>query len=206
MEEKKDEDDEELIEIKSIILGESGVGKTNLAKAAIDLRFEPNSNSTVNSSYVSKKIYIFGKEYDLKLWDTAGQEKYRALTKLFYKNSKVVIFVYDITNRKSFNELEYWINEVKEALGNEPILGIVGNKSDLEELKEIEETEAKKYAEEKGIKFKLVSTKENPKEFKLFLRMLIKDYIVKTGKINMKENLDLKPERNENNGQSCVIF
>ena len=206
MEEKKDEDDEELIEIKSIILGESGVGKTNLAKAAIDLRFEPNSKSTVNSSYVSKKIYIFGKEYDLKLWDTAGQEKYRALTKLFYKNSKVVIFVYDITNRKSFNELEYWINEVKEALGNEPILGIVGNKSDLEELKEIEETEAKKYAEEKGIKFKLVSTKENPKEFKLFLRMLIKDYIVKTGKINMKENLDLKPERNENNGQSCVIF
>ena len=113
MEEKKDEDDEELIEIKSIILGESGVGKTNLAKAAIDLRFEPNSKSTVNSSYVSKKIYIFGKEYDLKLWDTAGQEKYRALTKLFYKNSKVVIFVYDITNRKSFNELEYWINEVK---------------------------------------------------------------------------------------------
>ena len=204
--ENEDNDEEEAKEIKSILVGETGVGKTNLVKAIIDLRFEQNSKSTVNALYVSKRMKIFDKDYEVKLWDTAGQEKYRSLTKLFYKDSKVVIFVYYITNKKSFKELNYWINEIKESLGNEPVFGIVGNKIDLEELKEVEDNVAKKFAEEKGIKFKLVSTKEDPKEFKLFLRMLVKDYIIKSGGINVKENLDLEADRDMNNHGSCLIF
>ena len=151
-------------------------------------------------------MQIFGKDYELKLWDTAGQEKYRSLTKLFYKDSKVVIFVYDITNKKSFNELNYWINEIKESLGNEPVLGMVGNKYDLKDLKEVDDNTAKKFAEEKGIKFKLVSIKEDPKEFKLFLRTLVKDYIIKSGGINIQDYLDLETNRDNNNHGSCIIF
>ena len=154
-----------------------------------------------------KKMIFFGKNYQLRLWDTAGQEKYRALTKLFYKDSKVVIFVYDITNKKSFTELNYWINEIKESLGDEPVLAMIGNKSDLYEMKEVDETVAQKLAEEKGMKFKLVSTKDDPKSFKTFLRSLIKEYIIKiNGNFNEKNNIELAMDEKEKNQGSCFIF
>ena len=199
------EEEDGIIVIKSILLGETGVGKTNLANAAVDLRFDQNTKSTVNALYVQKKMKIFGKDYELRLWDTAGQEQYRALTKLFYKDSKVVIFVYDITNKKSFTELNFWINEIKESLGDEPVLGIVGNKNDLNEFQEVDNEVAKKFAEEKGMKFKLVSTKDEPKSFKMFLRMLIKDYLIKNNKVNKKDSFELEKEQDEENHGSCLI-
>ena len=204
----EEENDDEITEIKAILLGETGVGKTNLANAAVDLRFDQNAKSTSNALYVQKKMIIFGKNYQLRLWDTAGQEKYRALTKLFYKDSKVVIFVYDITNKKSFTELNFWINEIKESLGDEPVLGILGNKNDLEEMKEVDDNMAQKFAEEKGIKFKVISTKDDPKSFKMFLRSLIKDYLTKkNGNIDGKNSFDLENEDKEkDNHGSCIIF
>ena len=204
----EEENDDEITEIKAILLGETGVGKTNLANAAVDLRFDQNSKSTSNALYVQKKMIIFGKNYQLRLWDTAGQEKYRALTKLFYKDSKVVIFVYDITNKKSFTELNFWINEIKESLGDEPVLAILGNKNDLEEMKEVDDDMAQKFAEEKGMKFKVISTKDDPKSFKMFLRSLIKDYLTKkNGDIDGKNSFDLENEDKEkDNHGSCIIF
>ena len=208
MSKEEENDDDGIIEIKAILLGETGVGKTNLANAAVDLRFDQNSKSTSNALYVQKKMIIFGKNYQLRLWDTAGQEKYRALTKLFYKDSKVVIFVYDITNKKSFTELNFWINEIKESLGDEPVLGILGNKNDLEEMKEVDDNMAQKFAEEKGIKFKVISTKDDPKSFKMFLRSLIKDYLTKkNGNVDGKNSFDLENEDKEkDNHGSCIIF
>ena len=204
----EEENDDEITEIKAILLGETGVGKTNLANAAVDLRFDQNAKSTSNALYVQKKMIIFGKNYQLRLWDTAGQEKYRALTKLFYKDSKVVIFVYDITNKKSFTELNFWINEIKESLGDEPVLAILGNKNDLEEMKEVDDDMAQKFAEEKGMKFKVISTKNDPKSFKMFLRSLIKDYLTKkNGNIDGKNSFDLENEDKEkDNHGSCIIF
>ena len=208
MSKEEENDDDGIIEIKAILLGETGVGKTNLANAAVDLRFDQNAKSTSNALYVQKKMIIFGKNYQLRLWDTAGQEKYRALTKLFYKDSKVVIFVYDITNKKSFTELNFWINEIKESLGDEPVLAILGNKNDLEEMKEVDDDMAQKFAEEKGMKFKVISTKDDPKSFKMFLRSLIKDYLTKkNGNIDGKNSFDLENEDKEkDNHGSCIIF
>ena len=169
------------IEVKTIFLGESGVGKTNLIKAAIDDKFEEGSKSTSMASCVEKSVKVDKKYYSLKLWDTIGQEKFRTMTKIFYKGAKIVIFVYDITNLKSFEELEYWVNEVKSSLGDEPICALVGNKSDLIEEEEVEENKARDYAFNKELKFKIVSAKTNPKDFQLFLDELLNDYIQKTG-------------------------
>jgi len=199
------EKEKEILDIKVILLGEMGVGKSNLLNAAADLRFDEISKSTVNSTYIEKRMKIGNKDYKVKLWDTAGQEKYRALTKLFYQESNVVIFVYDITNKKSFTELNYWINEIKQALGNEPILGIVGNKNDLNDMKEVDEETAKQFAQEKGIDLKLLSTKNDPKSFKKFLRKLVKDYLKKIGELKDIEE-DLATKVDEDNHGSCAIF
>ena len=169
------------IEVKTIFLGESGVGKTNLIKAAIDDEFDETTKTTSMASCVEKSVKVNNKYYSLKLWDTIGQEKFRTMTKIFYKGAKIVIFIYDITKLKTFEELEYWVNEVKTALGDEPICALVGNKSDLIEDEEVDEDKAREYAFNKELKFKIVSAKSNPKDFQLFLDELLNDYIQKTG-------------------------
>ena len=99
--------------IKVILLGGSGTGKTNIIKALVDRPFDESSNSTLTSSFISKKININNREYHLELWDTAGQEIYRSLTKLFLVDSKIVIFVYDITQKSTFEELDFWIKTLE---------------------------------------------------------------------------------------------
>ena len=176
--------------IKAILLGESGVGKTNLINAAIGNEFDDNSPSTYYNSFVEKYFEINNKKYLLNIWDTIGQEQFRPLTRIFFKDSKIVIFVYDKSLRKSFDELNYWINEVKTLLGNDIIIAIVGNKADLDEKDEdVDENEARKFAIKMNAKFKMTSAKINGKGFVSFLKELLIDYIKKNnGKINKESN------------------
>ena len=193
------------IEVKAIFLGESGVGKTNLIRAAMDEEFEEGTKSTSMANCVEKSVKVDKKYYSLKLWDTIGQEKFRTMAKIFYKGAKIVIFVYDITKLKSFEELEYWVNEVKHNLGDEPICAIVGNKSDLVEDEEVEENTARDYAFNKELKFKIVSAKTNPKDFQLFLEELLNDYIQKFGdRIKDDQIIDISRETvAENKKKKC---
>ena len=175
--------------IKAILLGESGVGKTNLINVAIGSPFDDNSSSTYYNSFVEKYFEINNKQYLLNIWDTIGQEQLRPLTRIFFKDSKIVIFVYDKSIRKSFDELNYWISEVKKYLGNDIIIAIVGNKADLDENDEdVDENEARQFAISMNAKFKMTSAKINGKGFVNFLKELLIDYINKSnGNIN-KEN------------------
>ena len=112
--------------IKIILLGESGIGKTNLICVATGEEFEQNSMSSSSGSYKEGQyISSTNKKYIYHLWDTAGQEAYRSLNKIFIRNAKVVIFVYAIDNEPSFKELKYWIDLAKSELGNDLIMGIV---------------------------------------------------------------------------------
>ena len=167
-------------EIKVILVGESGTGKTSLINATMGLKFQEHLESTATNNFSSKTITINNKEYTLNLWDTIGQEKFRSLTKIFIKDSKIVLLVYDITVLKTFKELDYWYKMIHDILGDEPIIGICGNKHDLISQEQVKEEIARKYAEEKNISFKLTSAK-NPFSFNKFLEDLVKKYVEKNG-------------------------
>ena len=186
-------------EIKVILIGESGTGKTSLINATMGLKFKDVLESTTTNSFSSKTVTINNKEYVLNLWDTIGQEKFRSLTKIFIKDSKIVILVYDITRKASFNELNFWLKMIQDILGDEPILGICGNKSDLFVKEQVKEEEVKKYSEEKNIPFKLTSAK-NPMSFNKFLEDLVKKYLEKrgAGSGGTKDKIDLNNKKRNN--------
>ena len=187
-------------EIKVILVGETGTGKTSLINTFIGLKFDEKVESTSSASFVTHKMQIEGKTYAINLWDTIGQEKFRSLTKIFIKDSKIVIFVYDITRIDTFNELNYWFDTIKNVLGNKPVLGICGNKNDLFQREQVPEEKIEKYANEKKVPYKLTSCK-SPLTFKNFMEELLKQYIEKTeGKIETSngKKLDNKKVNNRN--------
>ena len=170
--------------IKVILVGMSGTGKTNIIKALVDKPFVDENDSTLTSSFVSKSIKINKKTYNLEIWDTAGQEVYKSLTKLFIVGSKVVIFVYDITDKSSFNELDYWVKTVKDILGKTPIYAIFGNKKDLFMNEKVTEEEGENKAQEIGAHFKLTSAKTERENINIIVNDLVKEYVEREEKDN----------------------
>ena len=144
-----DEDDEQMLQVKAVLIGESGTGKTSIINRLKTNEFNSTQESTMCSSMFRKIIDIpsFG-SLMVEIWDTAGQEKYRSINKLFYKDANIVIFVYDITNNKSFEEIKnYWFEQVKENCDlNKIILGVAANKCDLFNKEEVKEDDGKEFA------------------------------------------------------------
>jgi small GTP-binding protein len=145
--------------IKAIVVGETGVGKTNLINAVKGVNFNPNSESTISMKYFKKTMTIYEQKYKIKLWDTAGQETFRSLTKLYYNEAKVVLLVYDITNKKSFESIPEWIKSIRDSKGENFPMILLGNKLDKEDIRVISEKEGKELADEYGIKFFETSNK-----------------------------------------------
>ena len=184
--------------IKIILLGESGVGKTNLIQVALDQPFQKEKISTLISSYYESEIIIQNKKYVYTLWDTAGQEVYRSLNKSFIKDSKIVILVFAINNRKSFEEIDYWMNSVKESLEeNKYIMALVANKSDLFDEQEIPDEEIMKKGKELNIKTKITSAAEDSVGFKMFLEELLKDFVKSGIPFKKKRTFNLEWENVE---------
>ena len=138
--------DPEEIEIKIILLGDQGVGKTNLINLATEREFNQHEESTLTASFSTLKMEIDGIKFKVNLWDTVGQEKYRQIVKLFFTDSKIVLFVYDITSAASFKGIESWHEEIIERIGDDIIKGVVGNKIDLFENEAVNEEEVENYA------------------------------------------------------------
>ena len=150
--------------IKIVLLGDSGVGKTCIISRYISGSFEANEKSTNGASYASKRVDYpdIKKSLILDIWDTAGQEKFKALTKFFYKDAAIVILVYDITRRDSFDNLKnVWHPEVLEHGAKDLVFGVVGNKSDLYESEAVPETEARDFAKSINALFALTSAQNN---------------------------------------------
>ena len=175
-------------EVKMILLGESGVGKTAIIKRYLYDQFNKEKSPSESMHYMEKDLVINKKKIKLNVWDTIGQEKYRSLSKLFLNETQIVILVYSIDDSKSFKELDYWSDLYKEQLGDEILLGIVGNKIDLFTNQEVSENQGKEYAEQHNGIFAQLSAKENRVGIEEYILKLVTEYLKKkNNKINIKD-------------------
>ena len=151
--------------VKVVLIGEMGVGKTCIIARFINNIFERDTVTTTGANFAGKTM-IF-EEYGNKclkfeIWDTAGQEQYRALTKIFYKDAKIAILVYDITRRQTFEQIKgYWYEQIKETAPDDLIIAIAANKCDLYDNEEVKEEEGREFAEKIGAFYKLTSASSN---------------------------------------------
>ena len=167
--------------IKVILVGESGGGKTSLINSIQGNQFtEGGQISTMSCSFIKLTRKILNEEYSINLWDTIGQERFRSLTKIFMNNSKIVIFVFDITSKESFDELNYWFDTIQNELGDEPIKALAANKQDLFEEQAVDDETIQELADKKGLSFSYTSAM-NPIDFNNFLDKLLEKYIKEKG-------------------------
>ena len=148
---------------KVVLVGEAGVGKTCIITRFTKDNFDADYISSFTAQFFRKILeFSDGKRITFDIWDTAGQEKYRALAKVYYKSARVVILVYEITSSKSFKEMkEYWYEQVKEVNTENFILAIAANKSDLYEERQVDDKEGEEFAKSVGAIFASTSAKND---------------------------------------------
>ena len=192
-------------EVKIILIGESSVGKTSLIRQFIDHYFTEKRLATIGHDILQKEINLSeDKKIILTIWDTCGQEQYRTINQLFVKNAKLVLFVYDITKKKSFEELKnFWYEFVTSILGKNIIFGIAANKSDLYQNEEVNINDAKNFA----LKIDAILKETSAKNFES-INSLIHDMVFKfIEKIekdsNLEENNNIVIEKNKKNKNRC---
>ena len=138
---------------KFIIIGEAGVGKTNLVHRFSKGEFNSQYAITLGMDFLTKNIQVDDKIFKLELWDTAGSEKFRSISKGYYKNSTCAVIVYDITDEKSFKSVRTWIDDCKNYTHKNIQMILVGNKRDLDYQRSVEENDGKELAEENSMRF-----------------------------------------------------
>ena len=156
--------------VKVVLLGEAGVGKTSIIHQFTYHTFDPDCISSITAQFVSKTIDYQGYgaiKYDI--WDTAGQERYRSMAKIFYKDAKVIIFVYDITSQPTFDGLKnYWYEQIKINCEKNSILAVVANKNDLYADQVVSDEDGQKFADDIGAIFQSTSALSDSGIGKLF--------------------------------------
>ena len=138
---------------KLVLIGDSGVGKTNILSRYISNEFSLASQPTVGVEFGSKIIKKHDKSIKLQIWDTAGQERYKSITNAYYKGSKGAFVVYDISRKSTFENVDKWIDELKENATEDVHIMLVGNKTDLEDKREVQTEDVKKKAEQYKVAF-----------------------------------------------------
>ena len=165
-------------EIKLIVIGDSSVGKTNLIVRYNGGEFDSKSQSTNTASFISKELEFGEKVYRINVWDTAGQEKYHSLAKIFMKGANIALLVYAINDKISFDNLDFWYEKVREVSGD-IIVGIAGNKIDLFEEEKISEDEAREKANKYNAKIKFTSALNEETGVDEIIEDLVKEFINK---------------------------
>ena len=145
--------------MKILIVGDSTVGKTNFIHKLVEDKFNENYFASTGIDLVSTSIKLEGKSFKIQLWDTAGQEKYRAMTKNLFLKAQGIIVLFDISNETSFINLKSWMNQIKEECSEDLAIILVGNKSDLEDKRVINKKRAMNFANKENLEYLETSSK-----------------------------------------------
>ncbi|KAI8065607.1 ras family-domain-containing protein [Gongronella butleri] len=159
-----------LKKFKMVFLGEQSVGKTSLITRFMYDTFDNTYQATIGIDFLSKTMYLSDRTVRLQLWDTAGQERFRSLIPSYIRDSSVAVVVYDISNRESFLSISKWIDDVRAERGNDAIVVLVGNKTDLEK-REVTTDEGEKRAKDLNVMFFETSAKAGHNVKNLFKRI-----------------------------------
>ena len=195
-------DDENLLKCKITLIGESSVGKTSFIKQYISETFLQEEKSTIGGEREYKIIEVNGEKIRLCFWDTAGQEKFRSLSRIFINKSNIVIFVYDITNKNSFEQIKsYWYPTTIEVLGKENVVyGIAANKSDLYQNEEVKFDDAQLFAKEINAIIE-ETTAINHKQIDQLINELIAEFLKKKSVENNQPNNTSKLQKEKKNNK-----
>ena len=173
---------------KILILGDSGVGKSSLFLRYTKNEFNQDMRSTIGVEFGLKFLKIENFQLKIQIWDTAGMERYRSITNAYYKGAKGVIIVYDICRKKSFENVDNWIEDFKSKADEDAVILLIGNKSDLNEQREVSIEEAEIKAQKNKYGFMETSAKDNNNVEKAFETLF--EEIVKIYKDKNEGNID----------------
>lgn len=144
---------------KYIIIGDTGVGKSCLLLQFTDERFQPVHDLTIGVEFGARMIKVYDKQIKLQIWDTAGQESFRSITRSYYRGAAGALLVYDITRRETFNHLSRWLEEARQNGNSDMVIMLIGNKSDMEARRVVGHDEGAAFAKEHGLIFLETSAK-----------------------------------------------
>lgn len=187
--------------LKYIIIGESGVGKSNILSKFRDNTFDEKIHPSIGVEFIAKNLSFNNLTFRLQIWDTAGQESFRSMTKVYYKNSSCAFIVYDITEKRSFYNAETWLNECKSVAPETIIFILIGNKCDMIDSREVTYEEGDKFAKDHNMLFFETSAKNGDNIEKIFnesLKLIHKN--IEEGKYDLTDDAcGIKICKNENN-------
>lgn len=144
---------------KYIIIGDTGVGKSCLLLQFTDKRFQPVHDLTIGVEFGARMITIDNKQIKLQIWDTAGQEAFRSITRSYYRGAAGALLVYDITRRETFSHLTTWLEDARQHSNSSMVIMLIGNKCDLDSRREVKKEEGEAFAREHGLIFMETSAK-----------------------------------------------
>ena len=190
------------IQCKLVLLGASNSGKTSLITRLVSNEFSPDILATLGAGLSTSDFTVNNQTVKLNIWDTAGQENYKSLAKIYYRDAKVVFLVFDITSSDSMKELDYWIEEMSSISIDDKILFIIGNKIDMEDQRVVSNEEGQEYANKHKATYIETSAKTGENVVKAFKNAATAFYEASTSSNLPKTNrLNLRDE--SENDQSC---
>ncbi|KNC96857.1 small GTP-binding protein domain [Spizellomyces punctatus DAOM BR117] len=181
-------DDEYDYLFKVVLIGDSGVGKSNLLGRFTRNEFNLESKSTIGVEFATRSINVDGKVIKAQIWDTAGQERYRAITSAYYRGAVGALLVYDIAKQQTYENVNRWLKELRDHADTNIVIMLVGNKSDLKYARAVPTEEAKQFATENGLSFIETSALDATNVELAFQKILTEIYRIVSNKALESEN------------------
>ncbi|KAI8867611.1 small GTPase [Ramicandelaber brevisporus] len=168
---------------KIVLIGDSGVGKSNLLGRYTRGDFDLESKSTIGVEFATRSVVVDGKTIKAQVWDTAGQERYRSITSAYYRGAVGALLVYDISKASTFQNVSRWLKELQDHADSNIVISLVGNKSDLRHLRAVTTEDGKAFAMEKGMSFIETSALDATNVEQAFQELLARIYHVVSSKV-----------------------